>query len=87
MTYEEALRLVKRGRYFSADEVIIKALEKQIPKKPKIEMKRTQYEFCGRVGIEYETIYRCPKCNGYIRKTKCCDNNDCGQRIDWSEVE
>lgn len=49
----------------------IKALEKQIPKKPDF--------------TEDKTFALCPCCNGkgLFDKQKYCDN--CGQKIDWSD--
>ena len=51
----------------------IKALEKQIPKKPDF--------------TEDKEFALCPCCNGkgLLNKQKYCDN--CGQKIDWSDEE
>lgn len=75
MTYEEALRCVIKGRYAEADEMIIKSLEKQIPKKA--EIKHTD-------GFDF---YICPSCHivefNPNAEVEYCDG--CGQRIYWSE--
>lgn len=76
MTYEEAKRYVTQGEYARADEKILEALEKQIPKKPKKVGKHFECN-CG-VWLLYddeipnENDTYCPKC---------------GQRITWSEEE
>lgn len=54
-------------------EVILKALEKQIPKKP---AEAVDYECC--------IDWMCPTCGRFHRtewQTKCC--SECGQAIDW----
>lgn len=54
-------------------ELAIRALEKQIPKKPDF--------------TEDKEFALCPCCNGkgLFDKQKYCDN--CGQKLDWSEEE
>lgn len=52
------------------------ALEKQIAKKPNISIK-------GATG--WNTEYHCPTCRGFISKGKCC--SECGQALDWSDIE
>lgn len=55
----------------NAKELAIKALEKQIAKKPK-KRKDTTYSFC-------------PCCDsGNLQNDYC---TDCGQKIDWSDTE
>ena len=56
---------------YEAITLAIKALEKQIPKKPDF--------------TEDKEFALCPCCNGngLADKQKYCDN--CGQRLDWSE--
>lgn len=58
-------------RVVKARDLAIKALEKQIPKKPDF--------------TEDKEFALCPCCNGngLADKQKYCDN--CGQRLDWSE--
>ena len=51
--------------------IAIKALEKQIPKKP---IKH----------ISKQDWYECPACGAYdVYEQNCCD--ECGQKLDWSE--
>ena len=53
-------------------EMAIKALEKQIPKKPKIDNRYI--------------MYICPYCNDFVKVShNYCQN--CGQKLDWSEEE
>lgn len=92
MTYEEYCEIMDYSNFMIDSEnpydmKIMQALEKQIHKSPKIETRKIYHEFGDSVEIEYKTFYRCPKCNGYIRRSKCCDNNDCRQAIDWSDEE
>lgn len=98
MTIQEANALVDdfsfvyKGKSISKEaliecrEVIHKALEKQIPKKPIIDNRSFHY-------VDYKD-YLCPCCKKRIiskidgdfiagRKSYCCDN--CGQAIDWGE--
>ena len=65
-------------------ELIINALEKQIPKKPIIK----QSKYCN--------AYHCPVCNGYIRSTNTrieviLEENIfcgvCGQKLNWESDE
>ena len=60
------------------DEIIIEALEKQIPKKP----------------IGRHTSYKCPICDRRVRSGKGSSSfgvdhfcQRCGQALDWSEQE
>ena len=65
-------------------EMIVQALEKQIPKKP--------------TPIDYEKYidvidnarllrgaYWCPNCKRVVKSGSFC--NDCGQKLDWSDEE
>ena len=63
--------------YVDEIEIAIQALEKQVPKKP--EMYIGDYEF--------ERWPICPKCKGELHPNgeKFC--SDCGQAIDWSEID
>lgn len=83
MTKSEAIREVRFNmskiglsdkaakRVVEARNMAIKALEKQIPKKPDF--------------TEDKTFALCPCCNGkgLSDKQKYCDN--CGQKLDWSD--
>lgn len=58
-------------QYAIAFEIVIKALEKQIPQKTK------------NVSDDGVERYICGKCNNLMhRKQYCCDN--CGQALGWS---
>ena len=63
--------------YVDEIEMAIQALGKQVPKKP--EMYIGDYEF--------ERWPICPKCKGELHPNgeKFC--SDCGQAIDWSEID
>lgn len=69
--------------YDSAFKMAIKALEKQIPKKPDLE---GDGYWDGQ--IVYDT-WICPCCGKHYEvdyeEYDCCPN--CGQRIDWSEQD
>lgn len=82
MTNEEALNQInstnpfmqgsnKQEEYFN---VIRKAIEKQIPKKPNL--------WCGK-------IITCPNCLRAISQTEALDVHCkyCGQFIDWSDID
>lgn len=60
------------------NETVIKALEKQIPKKPNIVINKIKYYNCGSCGsnVRFEDEYR------YLHNCGIC-----GQAIDWSEVD
>lgn len=98
MTYEEALKLFKDHDYWAEISYIdeacitaIPALEKQIPRKPKIAN-----------NIYKQKCYWCPSCSHYFMEcyvedwfnklmleamshtNAYCPN--CGQAIDWSKV-
>ena len=67
------------GQQKEAFEVSIKALEKQIPKKPK----KIEAE-----GYRYTDTYRCPICGGNFSGTGIVDYcYHCGQKLDWSDEE
>lgn len=97
MTYQEANALVDdfsfiyKGKSISKEaliecrEIIHKALEKEIPKKPtahKVDVPKIKV---GNGFFEKgTTVYRCPCCNELIsRICDCCYK--CGQALDWSE--
>lgn len=61
----------------------IKALEKQIPKKP---INKTKPDDTASLAYENCNIIVCPTCGGRLKlksKGKYCDK--CGQKLDWSE--
>ena len=56
--------------YYEAMDMAIKALEKQIPKKPKTDNRYI--------------MYICPYCNDFVKVShNYCQN--CGQKLDWSD--
>ena len=73
------------------------ALEKQIPKKPKIYTDTRNYmDMYGNVTDSYDVdVYECPNCGAYITERYKDDThelvpnycNNCGQCLDWSEEE
>ena len=87
MTENEAIKQLKTQRTFTyvSDEKVlgmaIKALEKQIPKKPPV---------VNRPSI-FVKVPVCPNCSTQEHyqqlygKTKYCSN--CGQKLDWSDEE
>lgn len=75
---------IQKNDYRKASNIAIKALEKQIPKKPIIK----QGKYCN--------AYHCPVCNGYIRSTNTrieviLEENIfcgvCGQKLNWESDE
>ena len=57
-------------------EVAIKALEKQIPKKPSVSEDQP---------VRYVITYKCPDCGGKFTGTVSNYCYHCGQALDWSE--
>ena len=76
-SYEEG------GMRFTAVKTAIKALEKQMPKKPYI----YEYEISngGFLGIGYQNI--CNYCKKPLDELKYCPHCGQKQKLDWSEVE
>ena len=98
MTAEEAIKTIQVAvaevewncplDYSIAFKTAIKALEKQIPKKPRYV--DTRFRHHGRKisdGSSLDKCYKCPNCNSHIFRVfdgeKCCKY--CGQALDWSE--
>lgn len=75
MTEELVIEYIENHGYISDEvkDIVIKALEKQIPKKPIVH--RNQYDH----------YYTCPTCNSINIIGIFC--NDCCQKIDWSDKE
>ena len=64
---------------YEAVDMAIKALEMQIPKKPK----KIEAE-----GYRYTDTYRCPTCGGNFSGTGIADYcYHCGQKLDWGNEE
>ena len=85
MTPQEAIELVEQCglnvegiKNIECESIIIPALEKQIPKKPKIHGYRDGREI-------NTTSYTCPVCNKHIGRDEYCKH--CGQALDWSDTE
>lgn len=71
----------RKGSYYrlsKAFDMAIKALEKQIPKKPVFEEYTDKHE---------DGCWTCPVCGGTIGVYDLRDNwcSDCGTMMDWSE--
>lgn len=96
MTNEEAIEIIKnmsiclaRGngklQFFTALKTAIKALEKQIPKKPLKQVKT--------IYLSKATEVLCPACNKSVCTWITLDSHSkkvpycryCGQMLDWSE--
>jgi len=79
MTNEEAIKVITTLLYNQTGVMgnnqregvfmAVDALGKQIAKKP----------------IHDSFYYHCPICNGIVYKGRGCANNECRQKIDWSE--
>ena len=89
MTYEEAIKYAKENILAYTSEMAefkkmaIKALEKQVPKKPVLEKTK------GIVGID---MWHCPVCDGEIISDWNRDIANpychlCGQRLKWGDEE
>ena len=80
MNEQEAIRYIEQHGFISdeAKDMAIKALEKQMPKKPRLVQRAKSI-------IEF---YPCPTCStaekyeAVYPKQKHCTN--CGQKLDWS---
>ena len=100
MTIQEANALVDdfsfvyKGKSISKEmliecrEVIHKALEKQIPKKPITETVNRGISVSGEYDIDFN--YLCPNCNTVVGDYETGDHfykfcPNCGQALDWSE--
>ena len=78
----------KRERAIELENIKIEALEKQVPKKPKMQYGCTYLcppDFGGEEFDEYGEIPHCPSCDRKLDENKY--NCKCGQAIDWSEGE
>lgn len=98
MTNEEAIRILDPDckevwkaydgkdmeRCNDACRVAVKALKKQIPKKPLIIKHDKDIKLGSATWKAGVPIYKCPRCNGFIsRSNKFC--TDCGQALDWRD--
>lgn len=82
MTNKEALERFKALRRFYDDRLAIAvALEKQMPKKPKVKIYKYPYEYTDVRDDEYDLV--CPCCGEHlVEDDHYCE---CGQRILWEE--
>lgn len=94
MTESEAIELLKKANRDN-DKVcilpksdmgkcLIKALEKQIPKKP------TPIDYEKYIDVIdnakfLKGAFWCPNCKHVVKSGSFC--KDCGQKLDWSDVE
>lgn len=90
MTYEEALNIVIHGKYAEADEMIIQALQRQIPQNPVFGATKKYKNIFDGSEVEVHELESCPVCGCYPLETnyvrlKSCPK--CNQRIDWGEEE
>ena len=92
MTNHEAIKMFKERlekhshrnivpEYLKAMEMAIKALEKQIPKKPGNKI----YSFYPHSTLLKNKYGKCPICKSDQVWDEYCAN--CGQKLDWSEKE
>ena len=91
MTEEPAIRILKRisedtfGRKKEALDLVVSALKKQVPKKPRVKT----FDFTGQPGVKPNTVIRkyiCPNCRyvyGELMLGSYC--GACGQKIDWTK--
>lgn len=88
MTAKEAIQTIEAAKaevewnypldYAVAFEMAIKALEKQIPKKPVTEKDKVIFGIvCG----------RCPECDSAVYSTTNLYCHKCGQALDWSDIK
>ena len=81
MTKQEAIKYIENHGYISDDvkDMAIKALEKQIPKKPENKM----YSFYPHSTLLKNKYGKCPICKSDQVWDEYSAN--CGQKLDWSE--
>lgn len=70
--------------------IVIKALEKQIPKKPITETVNRGISVSGEYDIDFN--YLCPHCNTVVGDYETDDAfykfcPECGQALDWNDFE
>lgn len=88
MTEKEAIKTIEAAKaevewnypldYAAAFEMAIEALEKRMPKKPVTEKDKVIFGIvCG----------RCPECDSAVYSTTNLYCPNCGQALDWSDIE
>lgn len=66
--------------------IVISALEKQMPKKPLVIKNDEDIKLGSATWKAGVPIYKCHCCNGFIKRSDdFCP--DCGQALDWSDEE
>ena len=89
--FKERIELIEKcyrgeaGDYKEVLEIGVKALEKQIPKKP---INKTRPDDYASLAYENCNIVVCPDCGRRLKlksKGKYCDK--CGQKLDWRGKE
>lgn len=70
--------------------IVIKALEKQIPKKPITETVNRGISVSGEYDIDFN--YLCPHCNTVVGDYETDDafykfRPECGQALDWNDLK
>lgn len=92
MTYEEVKKICDsmwQADLLNADiQKVREALEKQTPKKPMVSkiviFSITNGERKEEIVSHY---YHCPVCGRIVYEYDCCADNNCRQKIDWSDAE
>ena len=88
--FKQRLELIEkcyRGEvedYKQALEIGVKALEKQIPRKP-TPIDYEKYMDTVKNALFLKGSYWCPNCNHVVKCGTYC--SDCGQKLDWSDEE
>lgn len=80
--YEKALYEVLTFGELANDKsprLLQELVDRATPMKPKVECKKDS------IAEEYYDEYTCPNCGDTIYPNTCCMNNDCRQKIDWSD--
>lgn len=77
---EEQIKIQPCGNVALAFELAIKALEKQIPKKPIVK------QWCPAICPTCKRTLSESKGDGYWQHYTSLSVCDCGQKLDWSEV-
>lgn len=96
MTYQKAIKILKMEMLGDSEQMeyakqmAIKALEKQIPKKPITETVNRGISVSGEYDIDFN--YLCPHCNTVVGDYETDDAfykfcHECGQALDWNDLK
>lgn len=96
MTYQKAIKILKMEMLGDSEQMeyakqmAIKALEKQIPKKPITETVNRGISVSGEYDIDFN--YLCPHCNTVVGDYETDDAfykfcPECGQALDWNDLK